>query len=186
MDVSLHGGQFRVRLSNAITYVPQYYCNVVTTIFWIAQYHYYFNVSFPKGRIDNNKICKETLKSILINLKTSLRNLFTVSVFIIFCSVFVQLQVFTSETQIYTKNTNYKFKLIKICLRVTCRKHKNVLSPCTFKHEHKCSCKKQRKENVIHDFTVGPLTQNVHKQVLPTQTKTGSKSCRFISLWKNP
>ena len=175
-----------VRLFNVITYVTQYYRNVVTTIFWIAQYHYYFNVSFPKGRIDNNKICKETLKSILINLKTSPRNLFTVSVFIIFCSVFVQLQVFISETQIYTKNTNYKFKLIKICLQVTCRKLKNVLSPCTFKHEHKCSCKKQRKENVIHAFTVGSLTQNVHKKVLPIQTKTGNKSCRFISLRKNP
>ena len=174
-DVSLNGGQIHSTL-------VQCYRNVVTTIFWIAQYHYYFNVSFPRGRIGNNKICKQALKSILINLKTSLRNLFAVLTFIIF----VQFQVFISEIQIYTKNTNYKFKLIKICLQVTCRKLKNVLSPCTFNHEHKCSCKKQRKENVIHAFTVGSLTQNVHKMVLPTQTKTGSKSCRFISLWKNP
>ena len=36
-------------------------------------------------------------------------------------------------------------------------KIKNVLSPNTFKHKHKCSCKKQRKENLIHAFTVEPL-----------------------------
>ena len=49
--------------------------------------------------------------------------------------------------QKYThKNENYKFKIIKKYLLVTCRKSKNVLSPSTFKH--KCSCKKTKKREL--------------------------------------
>ena len=46
--------------------------------------------------------------------------------------------------------------------------------------------KKQRKENLIHAFNGNPLTHNAHKNVLPTQTNTESKSCRFISQCQNP
>ena len=65
-------------------------------------------------------------------------------------------------------------------------KIKNVLSPNTFKHKHKCSCKKQRKENLLHVFIVDPLAHNTHKKVLPTQTNTARKNWRFISVLKNP
>ena len=66
-------------------------------------------------------------------------------------------EVFILQTQIYIKNTNYKFKLI--CLQVACRKLKNIFSP-----------------------GANPPTHNSHKNVLPTQTNTASKSCRFISV----
>ena len=45
--------------------------------------------------------------------------------------------------------------------------------------------KKQTKENLINAFNGNPLTDNAHKNVLPTQINTASKSCRFISLWEN-
>ena len=43
----------------------------------------------------------------------------------------------------------------------------------------------KKKENLIHVFTVNPVTHNAHKNVLPTQVNTASKSCRFISVCKN-
>ena len=75
----------------------------------------------------------------------------------IFFHFYFLCEVFILQTQIYTKNTNYKFKLI--CLQVACRKLKNIFSP-----------------------GANPPTHNSHKNVLPTQTNTASKSCRFISV----
>ena len=40
------------------------------------------------------------------------------------------------------------------------------------------------KENLIHAFTVNPLTNNAHEKILLTQTNTASKSCRFILMCK--
>ena len=54
------------------------------------------------------------------------------------------------------------------------------------KHKYNCRCKKQRKENLIHAFTVDPLIHYAHIKVLPTQTNIASKSCRFISVCKKP
>ena len=49
-------------------------------------------------------------------------------------------RVYFTKKEIYTKNKNHKFKLIKIsvCLQVACGKLKNVLLPATFKHKTKC------------------------------------------------
>ena len=46
--------------------------------------------------------------------------------------------------------------------------------------------KKQRKENLMHAFTVYPLTHNAYKKVLPTQTNAARKICRFIFVCQNP
>ena len=89
--------------------------------------------------------------------------------------------------QKYThKNANYKFKLIKKYLLVTCRKSKNVCHQAPLNININVHVKKQRKENLMHAFTVYPLTHNTYKKVLPTQTNAARKICRFIFLCKNP